>query len=229
MVKKTSTPYDRLLQLREWLQENDSKCKNNESEILRRLGLGTGYFGTSEKQENKSLRESTYKKIGEAWPQVNLDWLKTGKGEMFNEPVIIEEEPINGVPYYDVDFLGGFNEMVNDQTSIPAYFINFQPYNKRGNMWCNITGDSMSPRINSGDKICIREINKEDIIYGEIYALVIGETEIMRTVKWVTRSPEKGMLRLIPENKDPRYGDYQDIRISDIRNVFKVIGAIRSF
>lgn len=229
MVKKTSTPYDRLLQLREWLQENDPKCKNNESEILRRLGLGTGYFGTSEKQENKSLRESTYKKIGEAWSQVNLDWLKTGKGEMFNDPVIIEEEPINGVPYYDVDFLGGFNEMVNDQTSIPAYFINFQPYNKRGNMWCNITGDSMSPRINSGDKICIREINKEDIIYGEIYALVIGETEIMRTVKWVTRSPEKGMISLIPENKDPRYGDYQDIRISDIRNVFKVIGAIRSF
>ena len=229
MVKKTSTPYDRLLQLREWLQENDSKCKNNESEILRRLGLGTGYFGTSEKQENKSLRESTYKKIGEAWPKVNLDWLKTGKGEMFNEPVIIEEEPINGVPYYDVDFLGGFNEMVNDQTSIPAYFINFQPYNKRGNMWCNITGDSMSPRINSGDKICIREINKEDIIYGEIYALVIGETEIMRTVKWVTRAPEKGMIRLIPENKDPRYGDYQDIRISDIIKVFKVIGAIRSF
>ena len=136
MVKKTSTPYDRLLQLREWLQENDPKCKNNESEILRRLGLGTGYFGTSEKQENKSLRESTYKKIGEAWPQVNLDWLKSGKGDMFTEPVIIEEEPINGVPYYDVDFLGGFNEMVNDQTTIPAYFINFQPYNKKGNMWC---------------------------------------------------------------------------------------------
>lgn len=229
MEKKASNPKERLLLLKEWLQVNDPKCKNNESEVLRRLGLGMGYFTTSDKQENKNLRESTYKKIGEAWPQVNLDWLKTGIGEMFNEPVIIEGEPTNGVPYYDVDFLGGFSEMLNDQTQVPAYFINFQPYNKRGNMWCNITGDSMSPRINSGDKICIREINKEDIIYGEIYALVIGETEIMRTVKWVTRSPEKGMLRLIPENKDPRYGDYQDIRISDIRNVFKVIGAIRSF
>lgn len=229
MVTKTSTPYDRLLQLKEWLQVNDSKCKNNESEILRRLGLGTGYFGTSEKQENKSLRESTYKKIGMAWPHVNLEWLRTGNGDMFNEPVIIEEEPINGIPYYDVDFLGGFKEIVNDQTTLPSYFINFLPYNKRGNMWCNITGDSMSPRINSGDKICIREINKEDIIYGEIYALVIGKTEIMRTVKWVTRSPEKGMIRLIPENKDPRYGDYQDIPKEDIRFIYKVVGSIRSF
>lgn len=227
MVKKTSTPYDRLLQLREWLQENDPKCKNNESEILRRLGLGMGYFGTSEKQENKTLRESTYKKIGEAWPQVNLEWLKTGDGEMFSEPVIIEDEPINGVPYFDVDFLGGFNEMVNDQTRVPAYFINFQPYNKKGNMWCDIVGDSMSPRINSGDKICIRKIEVEDIIFGEIYAIVTKSN--MRTVKWVTRSPEKGMIRLVPENKDPRYGDYQDIAKSDILFIYKVIGAIRSF
>lgn len=227
MVKKTSNPYDRLLQLREWLQINDPKCRNNESEILRRLGLGMGYFGTSEKQENKTLRESTYKKIGEAWPAVNLEWLKTGDGEMFNGMPLIEEQPINGVPYFDVDFLGGFNDMVNDQTIIPAYYIDFLPYNKQGNMWCNIVGDSMSPRINSGDKICIRKIGVEDIIFGEIYA--IDTHSGMRTVKWITRSPETGMVRLVPENKDSRYGDYQDIRISDIRNIFKVIGAIRSF
>ena len=54
----------------------------------------------------------------------------------------------------------------------------------------------MSPRINSGDKICIREIRKEDIIYGEIYALIIGEECDTRTVKWVTRSPEEGKIRL---------------------------------
>lgn len=228
MVKKTSTTYDRLLMLKEWLQVHDPKCKNNESEVLRRLGLGMGYFTSSEKQGNKNLRESTYKKIGEAWPEVNLEWLKTGKGEMFDKPVIIEEEQINGVPYFDVDFLGGFDEMYNDQTIYPSYYINFQPYNKKGNIWCNIVGDSMSPRINSGDKICIQPVNSvEDIIYGEIYAIVTLSD--MRTVKWITRSPEKGMIRLVPENKDPRYGDYQDIRKSDIRFIYKVVGALRSF
>ena len=131
--------------------------------------------------------------------------------------------------YFDVDFLGGFDEMVNDQTIMPSYYIDIQPYNRNGNVWFNITGDSMSPRINSGDKICIREINIEDIIYGEIYALVIGQTEIMRTVKWVIRSPENGKIRLVPENKDPRYGDYQDIDKIDVRKVFKVIGSIRTF
>lgn len=227
MSKGTTTTYGRLLQLKEWLQNNDPKCKNNESEILRKLGLGPGYFGTSERQGNKTIRESTYKKIGEAWPAVNLDWLRTGKGKMFVNPVVIEERPNNGVPYFDADFFGSFIDMVGDSAIIPAYYIDFQPYNKKGNLWCNIVGDSMSPRINSGDKICIRRISIEDIIYGEIYA--IDTYSDMRTVKWVTRSPENGMIRLVPENKDPRFGDYQDISLTDIRNIFKVIGSIRSF
>lgn len=94
-------------------------------------------------------------------------------------------------------------------------------------MWCDIVGDSISPRINSGDKICIRKIEAEDMIFSEIYAIVTKSD--MRTVKWVTRSPEIGILRLVPENKDSRYGDYQDIAKSDILYIYKVIGAIRSF
>jgi hypothetical protein len=227
MVKNASTPYERLLQLKEWLQANDRKCKHNESELQRRMGLGMGYFKTSNKQEIKILRESTYRKIGEAWPAVNLEWLRTGDGEMFTEVPLMEEESENGTPYFDVDFLGGFNEMCNDQTMTPAYYINFSPYNRKGNMWCNIVGDSMAPRINSGDKICIRQINKESIIFGEIYAIVTRHD--LRTVKWVARAPERGMIRLIPENKDPRYGDYQDIFLDDILTVYKVVGAIRSF
>lgn len=227
MVKSNSTPQERLRFLKEWLQKNDPKCKNNESEILRRLGLATGYFGTSTKQKNKNLRQATYKKIKESWPEVNIEWIRTGEGDIFNQP-LMEEKEIKGVPYYDVDFLGGFFKIENNQTQVPAYYINFQPYNKKGNIWCNIIGDSMSPRINSGDKICIRPVdNVEDIIFGEIYAIVTNTD--MRTVKWVTRSPIEGMIRLVPENKDPRYGDYQDIQKSDIRRIFKVLGAVRAF
>lgn len=221
------TPRDRLIELRNWLIQNDPKCRKNETRILRMMGLGNGYFSTTERQENKRLHSNTYKKIKKAWPEVNIEWLRTGEGEMFNETIVVEEQPQNGVPYFDEDFLGGFTNMEGGQAIIPAYYIDFQPYNKQGNMWCNIVGDSMAPRINSGDKICIRRISIEDIIYGEIYA--IDTYSDMRTVKWVTRSPEAGMIRLVPENKDPRFGDYQDINIADIRNIFKVLGSIRTF
>ena len=146
---------------------------------------------------------------------------------MFEEdhPVIVEGK---GIPYYDVDFLGGFDEMENDQTIIPTYFIDFPPYNKRGVVCVNLTGDSMSPRINSGDRIFMQPIERvEDIIFGEIYAIVTLSG--LRTVKWITRSPESDKIRLIPENKDPRYGDYQDLPKSDIRRIFKVLGAVRAF
>ncbi len=191
----------------------------NPQNVSSAIGSGNPRFLT-----RKFVRDfcSTYKNI------ISEDYIWDGEGEMLGETVVIEDAPIEGVPYYDVDFLGGFNEMENDQTKVPAYFINFQPYNKKGNVWCNIFGDSMSPRINSGDKICIQSVNNiEDIIYGEIYAIVTKSD--LRTVKWVTRSPEEGMIRLIPENKDPRYGDYQDIAKIDIRYVYRVVGVIHSF
>ena len=55
MVKKTSNPKERLLLLKEWLQENDPTCKNNESKIERRLGLGTGYFATTGSHKQVSI------------------------------------------------------------------------------------------------------------------------------------------------------------------------------
>ena len=64
------------------------------------------------------------------------------------------------------------------------------------------------------------------IIYGEIYAIV---TEEMRTVKYVTRSELKDHIRLVPENKSARYGDYQDIPLSNIRKMFRVVGSVHLF
>lgn len=236
-MRQETSMFGRMCLLKDWLK--DQYPKITEAAIERKMGVATNYFKTRLKapisEGEKGMRPKTLQKIKTAWatmepesPTLNMDWLETGEGDMFldRKEVIASNK---GIPYFDVDFLGGFDLLTNDQTTIPAYYIDFQPYNKKGNMWCNITGDSMSPRINSGDKICIREIRIDDIIYGEIYALVIGEYYDMRTVKWVTRSPEPDMVRLIPENKDPRYGDYQDIRKSDIRRIFKVLGAVRNF
>lgn len=227
-MSKMST-FDRMCRLREWLKEQDPRI--TEAAIERKMGVATNYFKTranaSIEEGEKSVREKTLNNLKAAWPEVNIEWVKTGEGSMFEEdhPVIVEGK---GIPYYDVDFLGGFDEMENEQTIIPTYFIDFPPYNKRGVICVNLTGDSMSPRINSGDRIFMQPIERvEDIIFGEIYAIVTLSG--LRTVKWITRSPESDKIRLIPENKDPRYGDYQDLPKSDIRRIFKVLGAVRAF
>lgn len=80
----------------------------------------------------------------------------------------------------------------------------------------------MSPRIISGARICLKHIVEgvNGIVYGKVYALVTKNN--LRTVKWVVRAKDENKIRLIPENKDPKFGDYQDIYKSDIIQVFKV-------
>ena len=218
---------ERLRMLKDWIVENDETCKHSESRVLKMMGLKEDYFNTAQKRNWGSLHSSLYVRIKKTWPFVNLDWLMAGKGEMLAERFVRSITSESGVPYFDVDFLGGFDEMENDYTKVPAYYIDLQPFNDKGNMWLNITGDSMAPRINSGDKICIRKIQPQDVIYGEIYAIVTRGG--MRTVKWLTRSTQEDTVRLVPENKDPRFGDYQDIAWNDIIYIYKVIGAVRSF
>lgn len=172
-------------------------------------------------------------KILVAYPDLNPDWLLTGKGSMLREqqeeetstPIINYEH--KGAPYYDVDFIGGFDDIFNDQTTHPAYCIDFTPYNKEGVVWCNLTGHSMEPELNNGDVIAIREMKTpiEYLPLGEIYAFVTDE---YRTVKRLAKSSREGFIRLVPSNKSPEYSE-QEIPVSMVRKVFVVLGSIHKF
>lgn len=138
-----------------------------------------------------------------------------------NEPVISYE---CGVPYYNVDFIGGFDLILNNQTINPEYYIDFKQYNS-ADCWCNVTGHSMEPEINQGDIIALKELHdwRTYIPAGEIYGLVTTEH---RTIKKVCPSPKEGFLRLIPTNKSPEYVP-QDIPISIVLRVYKVLGCMK--
>lgn len=132
----------------------------------------------------------------------------------------------HGRPYFNVDFLGGFDIIINDQTVMPEYNIDFKPYNKEGVMWCNITGHSMDPLVSNGDIIAIKEMKdwRDFILYGEVYGIV---TEDMRTVKVVTKSEQgQDFMRLVPINKSEEYQP-QDIPVKLITHVFKVVGCMK--
>lgn len=132
----------------------------------------------------------------------------------------------HGRPYFNVDFLGGFDIIINDQTVMPEYNIDFKPYNKEGVMWCNITGHSMEPLVSNGDIIAIKEMKewRNFILYGEVYGIV---TEDMRTVKVVTKSEQgQDFMRLVPINKSEEYQP-QDIPVKLITHVFKVVGCMK--
>lgn len=164
---------------------------------------------------------------------VNASWLLTGEGNMLSSESEKEEKlpPVNqtyeGAPYFNVDFIGGFDLIVNDQTVNPDFYINYPPYNQPGVVWCNLTGHSMEPEISNGDIIALREVTTpiQYLPAGEIYGIV---TEEYRTVKRIRLSQKEGFVRLIPSNKSEEFCE-QEIPISMILKVYAVLGSIRKF
>lgn len=161
--------------------------------------------------------------------EIDVDWLITGRGMMLKEEKEVDTMPnINydykGSPYYNVDFIGGFDIILNDQTRNPDYYIDFAPYNKDGVIWCNLTGHSMEPELNNGDFIAMKEMTSpiEYLPSGEIYGIV---TDDYRTVKRIRLSDKDGFISLIPTNKSPEYRE-QDIPIKMIRKVYAVLGSM---
>lgn len=164
---------------------------------------------------------------------IDMNWLLTGEGSMLSSESEKEEklpsvnQTYEGAPYFNVDFIGGFDLIVNDQTVNPDFYINYPPYNQPGVVWCNLTGHSMEPEISNGDIIALREVTTpiQYLPAGEIYGIV---TEEYRTVKRIRLSQKEGFVRLIPSNKSEEFCE-QEIPISMIIRVYAVLGSIRKF
>lgn len=182
------------------------------SQIVSRLGLVPSWVTTGNGKkyidypiDSKLIREEYEKNKSKTIPIINMEF--------------------KGSPYYNVDFIGGFDIVMNDQTINPDYYINYPPYNKEGVVWCNLTGRSMEPELSNGDIIALKPMETpiEYLPTGEIYAIITND---YRTVKRIKMSDRDGFVRLIPSNKE--YQE-QEIPVSMITKVYAVLGSIRKF
>ncbi len=224
--------------------------KSSQKDIAQKMGAknstNTNYALNGDK---RYLTDNFLKRFNNAFDGMfSIDWLLTGKGDMLscktydqinenNESIIMEsnweygiEQPkinyIKGVPYYNVDFIGGFDLVLNDQTINPEYMIDFQKYNN-ADCWCNVTGHSMEPEINHGDIIALKKIEDKSFLpLGEVYAIVT--TNDMRTIKRLGAGKTEDSYTLIPSNKSPEYSP-QQLPARMIRVIFQVLGAVKRF
>ena len=188
------------------------------------VGMSNASFSKSLKN-NGAIGTDKLENILSVYSDISPEWLLTGQGDMLKEEpsLSVSMNPQEGTPYYDVDFLGGFDLQENSQAMVPALNIvaNICP---RAEMWCNITGHSMEPTISHGDIIALHKCSVEDIQYGEVYAVVL---DTFRTVKILRKSSTPGMLKFVPVNKEEF--DEQEFSISRILQVYEVVGSIRRF
>ncbi len=183
-------------------------------------GLSNGFL-----DKNTNVGSDKCEKIIYQYPDISPEWLITGRGSMIrsDQPAQVSYEPTIGIPYYDVDFIAGFDQIFNDQTLLPAHNIVFKPFEK-ATLWCNVTGHSMEQKINHGDVIALKECTVDDVQYGEIYAVVL---DTIRTVKILRKSEDPHKFRYVPVNK-AEYDD-QDFDKSRIIKIYEVLGNISKF
>lgn len=195
--------------------------------FYKETGLSNGYL-----DKEGDISASSYEKISYQYPDLNMDWVLTGNGDMLRDAtpsakdVMLASDAPQGIPVYDIDFACGFIEY-SDCAIQPIGHYSIPPYDNP-NRYCIIraTGDSMLPTIQDKAWVVIgrNSLAPHELIYGDIYAL---ETYYdMRTIKRIVRSDDPDCLRLVPDNDAPMYGTYQDIPKESIRRCHRVFSSI---
>lgn len=130
------------------------------------------------------------------------------------------------VPYFDVDFAGGWNSEELFTTVRPSSIITAQEFS-RSEFACNLVGNSISRRIPNRSVVGLKEIKDWQTYFptNELYGVVMKNN--LRTIKIVKRSKEnKNNILLIPdplpEHNKIEY-DIEEVPMSFVKNFFQVV------
>lgn len=204
---------------------------NKHIETQKELGFNMGFeteSGFSQVVNGKvPFSETLYSKLETLYPFIDVEWLRTGEGSMLKgdgKPEIIKEEK-GKIPYYDVDFAGGWSTEELFTNAMPAYYISAPEFAK-SEFACNLRGNSISNRIKSGAIIGLKEISDWEIYFptNELYAVITKND--LRTVKIVKWGKDKKYLELIPdplpEFNNPPY-ETETIPVDFVSKMFQVV------
>jgi phage repressor protein C with HTH and peptisase S24 domain len=181
-------------------------------------GISNGMLNNSRK-EGRDLGSKSIEKILRQYVDLNRVWLMTGVGEMLatksKEVVEVVEQ---GTPVYDIDATCG-------NLSRPIVFTDEHiighvnlPNVSSSAVIIRANGDSMTPHINDGDWIAVREVfNFNELYYGQVYLVI---TEELRLLKYLRKDEDEQNYVILRSENDR----YDDIRLakSSIRSLFIV-------
>lgn len=129
----------------------------------------------------KSIASDTIVKISNAYPELNIDWLLEGEGEMIKH-VSDKEESTFYIPLMPVVATGGvlteFSEGV-----IPDNCEHIRSPFDHADIAVPIRGDSMSPEYPNGSIVFVKRINPNAFVeWGKVYVLCTCNGNIVKEV-----------------------------------------------
>lgn len=173
--------------------------------------------------EDTAIGYEVIKAFIDAYSDIDIDWLLTGRGEMLRNATITKHHN----PRY--------NEKLKDYEVVPVYRIeaaaNLSTIFENGVEFIDgyitlpdmssvdgavpVRGDSMYPILKSGDMVVYKKVSSpEYIIYGQMYLVEYnwdGDTHVV--VKYINRSENEGYICLVSHNE---YHQPMDVALSDV-------------
>lgn len=196
-----------------------------------KIGVSNAYVTSI----RKSIQPDKIKSIALNYPDLNIDWLLTGKGEMLKPTEVPPSETTRGganrkkIPLYDTYSVGGTSMIApNDPVTAPTEWIDAGDWFIDATAAMHHYGDSMI-EYPSGCILALKEINdKQLIIWGKNYVI---ETDEYRITKRLQRSKDPKYVIAYSTNEE-KYQDgtliHQPIDIpkSAIRRLALVLGYV---
>lgn len=176
------------------------------------LGLRNSHF-----YNITNLTKKVADKIEAKYPDINTDWLASGKGNMLKSQD--ENEDIKGfiVPLIPIVAQGGTPENIESQVEEYECEKIISPI-KNITFAITVNGDSMSPEYPSGSKVFVQKINETSFIeWGSTYVLDTTNGAVIKNVFLDNNDDENIICRSI----NPNYADFK-VRKSEIRGWYKV-------
>ena len=202
-------------------------------EFERAIGVSNGTVRHITDALSANLKE----KISANFPQLNMNWLLTGEGEMLrsskaapsqpdvNERPVLKEVTKGGLPLIPIDAVAGFNgwdecgvsEMDCTHYDVPDFET------AHADFLIRVSGSSMYPKYSSGDILACRKIDEITFLqWGKIYVIDSRQGAMVKRLFPM----ESNADMVLCKSDNPNYPPFE-LPKEEIRSLSIVVGAIR--
>lgn len=185
-----------------------AKSKISQTDFGKSIGVSAAYVGSI----RKGIDPEKLKAIATAYPDLNIDWLVYGEGEMIKTP---EPEGICQVPIVPFAVRGGALQGFSEGVSETDCEKIISPV-KGAELAMEVVGDSMAPGYPAGTRVLLKKV-RAVIAWGEVYVIDSIDGPVL---KRILPTEDETVWELRSDN--PNYPPFK-INTENVRGVWRVL------
>ena len=188
----------------------------NDNRVTVECGISNGLIGKA--RMRGSLSQDNISKILKTYPNLDANWLMTGKGEMIIEDIDIDKKSIQIIT---VENVINFNNKNSNYKNNANRFV--QSSFGSADFLVEIQKNTNSQKFAIGDYLACKKIDLKDVLlqWNNVYIL---DTLLGIWIKKIMKGKDENHLLILSEN--PAHDPFE-IRVSEIKAIAVVLGVVK--